>query len=155
MTEPIVGCMIIRKEDSSNLYDQAKVGERVTYPVDEWVTAPGNGAYVVIGRGILTPGRNAFLAYLECTEPTGVRVWSRLVFDVDGDYYTKVDIRCFRRVRRLAEPAPERVTSELRRGVTIFCEGRKIMRCPKRRGRGQQCSLCNGIGTVLEEEKLT
>ena len=73
--------------------DQSLTSEygRVRYPVGEWVTVPGNGAYVAVSGGLLSGGGDVArhqLAVFECEESVAVA-------DVSAG------VVCFRRVRRL------------------------------------------------------
>jgi len=95
----ITGCKLLQA-DGSSLTDEFG---RVSYPVGEWLEVPGHGAYVAVTGGLTSANvgvSGAVLAYLECEEPTGA--------EAPGG------VLCFRRVRRLAAMAPERISPELR-----------------------------------------
>lgn len=91
----VVGCKLLR-EDGGSLRES----NRVIYPVDEWIEVPGNGAYVAVTGGLTLGGVDLVLAYFECADPTGA--------------LAPRGVMCFRRVRRLPEPAPKRITPGLR-----------------------------------------
>src|SRR3990167_5544258 len=61
---------------------------RVIYPLDEWVTVPGNGAYVAITDGLNSANGKApmILGFFETDEPTGAPAPTGVV--------------CYRKVRR-------------------------------------------------------
>lgn len=101
MNDIVVGCKLLR-EDGGSLREK----DRVIYPVGEWIEVPGNGAYVAITGGLISGGVGPVLAYFECADLTDVRVYS--------------GVRCFRRVRRLPEPVPERITPALRGSVACY-----------------------------------
>jgi len=98
----IVGCKLLRA-DGSSLTDEHP---RVTYLVGEWITVPGNGAYVAVTGGIDAGGLGPVLAYFECRD----RVY---VHHPDG-------VACFRRVRRYGRPVPELIHPQLR-GFIALC----------------------------------
>lgn len=101
-----VGCKLLTAEGES----LSSVHGRVRYPVGEWVEVPGNGAYVAVTGDILCAGVGPILAYLECAEELDVQ-------------NTAPGVRCYRRVRRLAEPAPDRISPALRAYIARWIPG--------------------------------
>ena len=91
----IIGCKFLTS-DSKSLTDEF---DKVTYPINEWVTVPGNGCYVAITGNLTSGGTGPILAYLECEEPTGAPAPEGVI--------------CYRRVRRLPDPSPD-ITPELK-----------------------------------------
>lgn len=61
----------------------------VTYPVNEWVTVPGDGTEVAMEDNLLADRTGGFVAQFECEEPTEADT-------ING-------VTCFRRVKRLEE----------------------------------------------------
>lgn len=97
----LVGCKLLRSDGSS----LRKEG-RVFYPMGEWITVPGNGAYVAVTGGLVMGGSGPLLTYMECEDPTGAEA--------------PVGVACYRRVRRLAEPAPEKVSPDMRGQIARY-----------------------------------
>jgi hypothetical protein len=95
----IVGCKLLRDDGGSITDDHG----RVIYPIGEWIEVDGNGAYVAITAGLTSGGAGPVLAYFECAEPTQALAPEGVI--------------CYRRVRRLADPAPERISPKLRGDV--------------------------------------
>lgn len=85
----VVGCKLL-KEDGGSMRESG----RVIYPIDEWITVGGNGAYVAITDGLLAAGKGPLLAFLECEDDTGA----------DAPF----GVACFRRVRRV-EPCWDQI----------------------------------------------
>ena len=98
----IVGCKLLNSNNQSLTTDYKKV----TYPVGKWIRVPGNGAYVAVNGGLTIGGIGPVLAYFECEDPTGAEAPS--------------GVTCFRRVKRLADPAPERISPKLRGEVACY-----------------------------------
>ena len=89
--QPIIGYKLLRA-DGGSLTSQY---ERVIYPVGEWVTVLGNGAYIAITGGVDAGGVGPILTPFECAE--------RLKPQPPG---VPQGVQCFRRVRRLAKAPP-------------------------------------------------
>ena len=98
----VVGCKLLRA-DGSSLTDEHP---RVAYPVGEWISVPGNGAYVAVTGGIDAGGIGPVLAYFECAD--------RMVSILCPD-----GVQCFRSVRRLKCPAPELISPSLRGDLAL------------------------------------
>lgn len=90
---PIYGLKLLTEEGTSLSWQYPPV----TYPVNEWVNVPGNGAYVAITDKLLSVRSGELLVQMECEEPTGA--------------YALYGIVCYRWVRRLAEIDMEWVTT--------------------------------------------
>lgn len=92
--------------------------DRVIYPADEWISVPGDGAYVAISGGLSYAGTSPVLAFFECAAPTGAPAPAGVV--------------CFRRVRRLqSEPVSSligKISSEELLGEIAFYGGIGITR---------------------------
>src|SRR5574340_652458 len=100
----IVGCKLLRK-DFSSINDEYG---RVSYRSTDWITVPGNGAYVAVTEGLTSGGFGPRLAYFECKGPTGVLAPS--------------GVRCFRHVR-LIPACPERISPKLRGCIALDVPG--------------------------------
>ncbi|MFH1569793.1 MAG: hypothetical protein ABIL09_17485 [Gemmatimonadota bacterium] len=82
----MIGHKLLR-EDGSSLREEGRV--RYPLPADgapgEWVTVPGNGAYVAHTGGLLSGGYGPLAVEMECEEevvaagpPEGIRCWRRV-----------------------------------------------------------------------------
>ena len=83
----VYGLKMLREDGGSMNSDHT----RIVYPLGEWITAPGNGAYIAVSGGLAAVGVGPVLALFECQQPTGVNA-------PDG-------VTCFRRVRMLSRCA--------------------------------------------------
>lgn len=82
--ETVIGLKLLRADGMSL---NSRYG-RVFYPVGEWITVPGNGAYVAVSGGLHMGGWGPLLVALECDEETELHA-------------SPSGVRCFTRVRRL------------------------------------------------------
>lgn len=84
---PIYGLKLLTDDGRS----QTERFDKVHYPIEKWVTVPGNGAYVAMTSNLYSEsgGARVLLVQMECEQPTGADA-------PDG-------VECFRRVRRLKE----------------------------------------------------
>ena len=86
----IYGLKLLR-EDFVSLNDDHF---RIIYPLNEWITVPGNGAYVAITGGLMSGGVGPVLAAFECRESV-------------GNDSAPEGVICYRKVKRL-EKIPEK-----------------------------------------------
>lgn len=84
-------------------------GNRVIYPVDEWIEVGGNGAYVAVSGGLTEAGIGEILALFECQEPTGAPAPKGVV--------------CYRKVKRLPGFEVDKISSrELLGEIAYYCD---------------------------------
>jgi len=97
------GCILLDDEGCTVVN-----GNRVYFPVNEWVDIPG-GINVAIYHGIESTGNGKVVGHFECT---------RRDFCT---FETPYGMHLFRRVRRLEKPCPEKLTPLLRGEIAISC----------------------------------
>ena len=82
----VYGLKLLR-EDFGSIND---VPGRIIYPLNKWVTVPGNGAYVAISDGLTSGGVGPVLAAFECRDPV-------------RNVSAPIGVICYRKVKRLAK----------------------------------------------------
>jgi len=89
------GLKLLRKGYRSLAISAGSVGNEVTYPENEWIDVPNNGAYIAEKGGLTCGGIGSKIALFECDPSYEIDVRDR-----------PWGVRCFARVKRLPGPPP-------------------------------------------------